>query len=116
MEFMAVFFTAVFALAIAGGMIIAAWLFGPKIKGSIKQEPFECGMPPAAKPVSYFSNNFYRIALLFIVFDIETVFLYPWAVNFRNLSSGAFYAGLVFIAVLALALFYAIKRGALQWD
>ncbi len=116
MEIAAVFITSLLALSIAVGMIIAAWLFGPKIKNSIKNSPFECGMPPAQKPAKYLSNNFYRIALIFVIFDVETVFLYPWAINFRQLTQEAFYSGLIFAAILAIALFYIVKRGALEWD
>lgn len=116
MEIFGIFITSFLAIIIAAGMIAASWLFGPKIKNPLKDSPFECGMPPAQKPVRYISNNFYKIALIFVIFDIETVFLYPWAVNFRQLTGPAFYSGLIFAAVFVLALFYIIKRGALQWD
>jgi len=97
-------------------MIIAAILFGPKVKNAVKSEPFECGMPPARPPKKFLHTNFYLTAILFVVFDIEIVFLYPWALEFRTLPDYAFYSMFIFIGVLGLALFYVIKRGALEWD
>ncbi len=116
MELAGLFFAFILASAIAVSMIAASFLFGPKIKNSLKNSPFECGMPPAQKPAVYLSNNFYKAALLLIVFDIEAVLLYPWAVSFKSLGTGAFYSGFIFIAVLSAALFYAVKRGFLKWD
>lgn len=116
MEFAGLIFTFILAFGIAVSMILASFLFGPKIKNSLKNSPFECGMPPAQNPAVYLSNNFYKVALLLIVFDIEAVLLYPWAVSFKILNSVAFYSGMIFIAVLSVALLYALKRGFLRWD
>lgn len=105
-----------FALAVAAGMLILSVLFGPKKKTPVKQESFECGMPPAMEPRGAARVNFYLVAILFVMFDIEIAFLYPWAVSFRELGPGAFYIMAAFLAVLFAGLVYAVKKGALQWD
>ena len=116
MEFLAIILTAIFAFIISAGMILASILFGPKKPNKIKGEPFECGMPMAEQPKKYLNINFYTTAILFIVFGIEIVFLYPWAIEFKNLNLAAYYSVFVFIGVLFLALIYLIKREALKWD
>jgi NADH-quinone oxidoreductase subunit A len=115
-QYLALIFTAGFGLAVAAGMLVFSVLFGPKKKTPVKQEPFECGMPPAMEPRGLARVNFYLIAVLFVMFDIEIVFLYPWAVSFRQLGHGAFYAMAGFLAVLFAGLIYTVKKGALEWD
>ncbi len=115
-QYLAAILTAVFGLAVAAGMVILSVQFGPKKKTAVKQEPFECGMPPAMESRGMARVNFYLVAVLFVMFDIEIVFLYPWAVSLRQLGSGAFYAMGAFLAVLLAGLVYAVKKGALEWD
>lgn len=115
-QYLAILLTAGFGLTVAVGMLIASVLFGPKKRTPVKSEPFECGMPPASPSRSSASVNFYLIAVLFVMFDIEIIFLYPWAVAFKTLGLQGLIAMAGFIAVLFTALIYAIKRGALQWD
>lgn len=115
-EHLAFLMTAAFGLAVAGGMVLFAVLFGPKKRTPVKQEPFECGMPPAMEPRGLGRVNFYLVAVLFVMFDVEIVFLYPWAVSFRQLGPAAFYAMTGFLAVLFVGLAYAVKKGALEWD
>lgn len=91
-------------------------LLGPKKKSAVKGEPFETGMVPFNLPGDRFSIRFYVIALLFIVFDVELVFLFPWAAVFRQLGWFGFGEMLVFIVILALGLIYAWKKGALEWE
>lgn len=98
------------------GMLILSILFGPKKKTAIKQEPFECGMPPAMESRGMAKANFYLVAILFVMFDIEIVFLYPWAVSVKELGAGAFWAMAAFLGVLFAALAYTVKKGALEWD
>ncbi len=113
-------------------LLIIARVLGPKRETPAKGIPYECGMEPLGRPRSRFSVGFYRIAILFTVFDIEAAFFYPWAVNFRELScrtplvGGVCQAGgrtffglgvmLVFLLVLLLALVYIWRRKALEWD
>ena len=105
-----------FGIAAAAVMLSLSIFFGPKKKTAVKQEPFECGMPPAMEPRGEARVNFYLVAALFVIFDIEIVFLYPWAVSCRLLGRGAFYAMILFITMLLAALVYAVKKGALEWD
>jgi NADH-quinone oxidoreductase subunit A len=115
-QYLALIFTAGFGLAVAAGMILISVLFGPRKKNAVKQEPFECGMPPAMEPRGQARVNFYLVAVLFVMFDIEIVFLYPWAVSLRRLGHSAFYAMAAFLAVLFAGLLYAVRKGALEWD
>jgi NADH-quinone oxidoreductase subunit A len=99
---------------VAGAMVFASTLFGPKKHTKVKDEPFECGNPPSGTAWSRFSVKFYLVAIVFIVFDVEVVFLYPWAVVFRQLGLFGFIEMLVFILILAVGLVYIIKKGALE--
>ena len=106
------------ALAFAGGlatlMVSASSLFGPKKHTPVKDEPFECGNPATGSAWGRFSVKFYLVAILFIVFDIEVVFLYPWAVIFRRLGLFGFVEMLIFVTILTVGLIYIIKKGALE--
>lgn len=99
------------------GLILAlsSWL-GPKRTNSVKEVPFECGWVPIALPGERRSIRFYLIAILFVLFDIEIVFLFPWATVFRELGPGGFFSMMTFVGILMLGLVYAWKRGALEWD
>lgn len=94
---------------------LSSWL-GPKRKNPVKEVPFECGWAPIAAPSDRQSIRFYMIAILFVLFDIEIVFLFPWATVFRELGPGGFFSMMAFLGVLVLGLIYAWKRGALEWD
>ncbi len=100
---------------VAGMWLAGAWL-GPKRRTPVKQEPFECGVPPLQGSGERFGVKFYLIAILFVIFDIDLAFLFPWAVVFREVGTIAFTSMAVFIGILALALWYVWKKGALQWD
>lgn len=101
------------ALALTG----LAAVLGPKRPSAVKGAPFECGSEPSpGDPHQRFAVKFYVVALLFIVFDVETVFLYPWAVLFRDLGWFGFVEMAIFVAVLALGLLYVWKKGALEWE
>lgn len=115
-QYLAFLLTAGFGLVVAVSMLLLSVLFGPKKKTPVKQESFECGMPPAMEPRGLARVNFYLVAVLFVMFDIEIAFLYPWAVSFKALGPGAFYVMAGFLAVLAAGLVYTIKKGALEWD
>lgn len=82
----------------------------------VKAEPYECGVPPTSLALEHrVSVRYYLLAVLFVVFDVETVFLYPWAVMFRKLELFGFVEMVVFIAILVVGYVYAWRRGALQW-
>lgn len=93
-------------------------LLGIRRPRPVKLEPYECGVPsPVAEGArGRFSVRFYLVAILFILFDVETVFLIPWAAEFETLGVGAFIEVLVFIAILVAGFAYIWKRGALEWE
>lgn len=80
-----------------------------------KLEPYECGVEPVRDARQRFSVRFYIVAMLFLIFDVETVFLFPWAVQFRQLALFGFIEMVIFIAILIVGYAYAWKRGALEW-
>jgi NADH-quinone oxidoreductase subunit A len=104
------------AAATAAGMLVATSLIGPKKKFADKMEPFECGESPIVSPKLRFSVKFYLVALFFVIFDIEAVFVYPWAVIFKELGVFGFIEMMIFISILAIGLIYVWKRGALEWE
>jgi NADH-quinone oxidoreductase subunit A len=101
---------------IAGGMLAIGEFMGPRRITRVKLEPFECGSTPIGPQRERFSVKFYLIAMLFLIFDVEIVFLYPWAVIFRDLGLFGLIEMTLFIGILAAALAYVWKRGALEWD
>ena len=107
-------------LLVAGIMAFAipliAGALGPKTMTQTKSEAFEGGNPPLGSARQRFAVKFYVVALLFIVFDVEAVFLYPWAVNFRALGWFGYMTMLVFASTLVMALVYIWKKGALDWE
>jgi NADH-quinone oxidoreductase subunit A len=93
-----------------------ASLTGPKRPSAIKSAPFEAGSESSGTARQRFAVKFYVVALLFIVFDVEAVFLYPWAVNFRALGWFGYLEMVVFAATLVVGLIYIWKKGALEWE
>jgi len=110
---------ALVAIGFCASMLIMSVLLGKKgSKNSVKDTPYECGMQPIGEGSPRFSVKFYLVAMLFVIFDIEVVFLYPWAVQFRDLANEgmmAFWSMCGFVGVLAVAYVYALKKGALNW-
>ena len=110
----------VVAFVIAGGFaglnVLLAQLLGPKRPSAVKSEPFECGQLPFSLPVGRLSIKFYLTAILFILFDVELVFLYPWAVVYRTLGGVGLTQMVIFLGVLMVGFFYAWDNGALDWQ
>ena len=104
------------ALAFALGSVVLSGVIGQRKPTAVKLAPYECGMPPVGSAHDRFSVKFYIIAMLFIVFDIEAVFLYPWAVVFRKLGLFGFVEMGVFIVILLVGYIYVWKKGALEWE
>jgi NADH-quinone oxidoreductase subunit A len=115
-EYIAVLIMFFLAAATAVGMLVATTLIGPGKKFADKMEPFECGESPIVSPKQRFSVKFYLVALFFVIFDIEAVFVYPWAVLFKDLGMFGFVEMMIFITILAIGLIYVWKRGALEWE
>ncbi len=103
-------------LVIIVGVRLVTWLLGTARKTPGKYETYECGVPLLGSSRERFSVKFYLVALLFVLFDIETVFLLPYAVSYRKLGMEGFLGVLAFVAVLGLGLLYILKRRALEWD
>jgi NADH-quinone oxidoreductase subunit A len=104
------------AAATAVGMIVATTLIGPKKKFADKMEPFECGESPIVSPKLRFSVKFYLVGLFFVIFDIEAVFVYPWAVLFKELGMFGFIEMMIVLSILTIGLIYVWRRGALEWE
>ncbi|NIQ33889.1 MAG: NAD(P)H-quinone oxidoreductase subunit 3 [Nitrososphaeria archaeon] len=105
----------VIGVLIPAGAMILAWIIRVKNPYEEKLTTYECGEEPIGKAQIQYDIQFYIYALLFVVFDVETVFLYPWAVVFPDIGILAVIEMIIFIAMLAIALVYAWKKGILEW-
>jgi NADH-quinone oxidoreductase subunit A len=103
--------TCVLAVAI----VTLSWLIGERKPTRAKLSPYECGMTPQGDARERFSVKFYLVAMLFILFDVEAVFLYPWAVILRELKMFGFWEMLVYIGIVLVGFFYIWKKGVLDW-
>lgn len=109
-----------FQLLVAAGfvvtsMVVTHW-WGPKRKGAQKLESFECGLESQGNARIPFNVKYFLVAILFVLFDVEVIFLYPWAVNFKTLGLAGFVEMMVFIAFFVTGFYYIIKKGALKWE
>ncbi|MDD5370207.1 MAG: NADH-quinone oxidoreductase subunit A [Anaerolineaceae bacterium] len=103
------------AAALPAVAIFLAGLLAPKKPNSIKDTTYECGIETVGKTWIQFKAQYYIFALVFLVFDVETVFLFPWAVAFNQVSLFAVLEGVLFIMILVGGLLYAWRKGALEW-
>jgi NADH-quinone oxidoreductase subunit A len=103
-------------LAIGVGILAASQLLGPRKRKKGKGDPYECGVPQMSDTRDRLSVHFYLVAILFILFDIETVFLIPWAVLYKSLGLAGLAEMGIFLAVIVFGLAYIWKRGALEWE
>ena len=106
---------AALAIAVAGGALIATHLVGRRVANPAKSAPYECGMPPVGDARGRFSVKFFLVGMVFILFDVEIAFLFPWAVVFRDLKLYGFVSMLVYVALILAGFFYLWKKGALDW-
>lgn len=115
-----VLFQIIIALGVAGAMIGLSAILGRRVRDSVKSTPYESGMPPVGNARERFSVKFYLVAMVFILFDIEAIFLYPWAIVYRDLNKAAkffpFFEMLLFIALVLCGFFYIWKKGVLDWS
>lgn len=102
-------------LIIPVGAIAAAWFLGPKKPNPIKQTTYECGIETVGDSWVQFKAQYYIFALVFLIFDIETVFLFPWAVRLGQLGLFAVVEGIIFILILIAGLVYTWRKGMLEW-
>jgi NADH-quinone oxidoreductase subunit A len=104
------------SLANAVGMVALSHLVSPYRPTPVKLDPYESGMTPLGDTRERFSLKFYMVAILFIVFDLETIFLVSWGVVMRSLGWEGFIAAMIFIVVLTVGMIYEWKKGALEWE
>lgn len=107
---------AVIAMGIAALMLGLSALLGKRVRNSVKDMAYESGIPPTGDARSRFSVKFYLVGMLFILFDIEAIFLYPWVVVYRELKMFAFVEMLLFIVLILCGYFYIWKKGVLDWS
>ena len=114
------YFAILIQFIVAAGFVSATFclshIVGPKRKGEQKLQSFECGLDSIGSARLPFSVKYFLAAILFVLFDIEIILFYPWAINFRELGIGGLIKMIIFIAPFLLGYFYVIKKGALQWD
>ncbi len=119
-EYLPVLLQILVATGLAAGMLIASVIMGKTgTTNPTKESAYECGMLPIGEAQPRFSVKFYMVAMLFVLFDIEVVFMYPWAVVFRDMVAGStmiFWSMAGFAGILLVAYLYALKKGALKWN
>lgn len=106
----------VIAVAIGIGTLVVGMLFRPRRPYAEKLSPYESGIPPVGEPRYRFSVKFFIIAMLFVIFDVEAIFLYPWAIVFDKIGLYAFVEMMIFIVILLVGFVYAWKKEALQFE
>ena len=104
------------ALGFVGTTILGTHLLGPNRKTKIKLDAFECGIEAKGNARLPFNIKYFLVAILFVLFDVEVIFMYPWAVNFKELAVPGFVEMILFIGFLLVGFFYLLKKGALKWE
>ena len=103
-------------IAFVAGIIIASGKLGPRRSSKIKDQSFECGIESVGNARIPFSVKYFVVAILFVLFDVEVIFLYPWAINFKELGIEGMLKMVVFMLLLLVGFFYIIKKKALEWE
>jgi NADH-quinone oxidoreductase subunit A len=106
----------VLAVGFVVGTILISGKLGPKRHSTIKDENFECGIESIGNARIPFSVKYFLVAILFVLFDVEVIFLYPWAINFKELGMEGMIKMVVFMLLLLVGFFYIIKKRALEWE
>ena len=114
-NYVAVLIAVILGVLLVGTALIANRILAPRDPTRTKGITYECGMLPIGRSRAQVHFRYYLFAILFLIFDIETVFLFPWAVTFVEIGEQAFWEMVVFIAILGFALLYAWKKGVLRW-
>lgn len=104
------------ALGMAVFMVAASWLIGKRRPDPEKLSPYECGFEPFADARGKFDVRFYLVSILFIIFDLEVAFLFPWAVTLGKIGAFGFWSMVIFLGVLTVGFIYEWKKGALDWE
>ncbi len=119
MTYIPILILMIIGAAIGIGAMTLSHLLGPKLPNRMKDSPFECGVGPVGDARHRFSVRFYLVAILFLLFDVEAIFFFPWAVVYKKyLSINQFILieMAVFVAILLVGYFYVLRKGALEWD
>ncbi|MBI4536928.1 MAG: NADH-quinone oxidoreductase subunit A [candidate division NC10 bacterium] len=116
MDYLPILILVVLAGGFAVSNIVLSLILGPRHPNPEKLSPYECGIVPVGSARERFSVKFYLVAMLFIIFDMEIVFLYPWAVAFKQLRWFGLIGMATFLAILLVGYFYAWKKGGLEWE
>ena len=104
------------ATVIGVALLVIGWALGPKRPGSEKLSPYECGFEAFEDARMRFDVRYYLVAILFIIFDLEIAFLFPWAVVFKDIGLGSIVAMAIFLGILVIGFVYEWKKGALEWE
>ena len=115
-EYAAILIMMIIAAALAVGIIALSHLMGQRTKNKVKLAPYECGATTSGPTRRIMTIRYYIVAMLFLVFDIEIIFLYPWAVMARRLGLFGFIEMIIFVVILFIGYIYIWKKGALEWE
>lgn len=119
MAYIPVLLLMLIGVAVGAGVLIVSHLLGPKMPNRRKNSPYECGEDPVMNAKHRISVRFYLVAILFLLFDVEAIFFYPWAVVFKkylSINSFILIEMGVFVAILLVGYFYVLRKGALEWE
>ncbi len=115
-DFIPIIITFIVAAGFVVTTMLATHFLGPKRKSKVKQDSFECGIEPQGNARVPFSIKYFLVAILFVLFDVEVIFMYPWAVTFKELHVQGLVEMGLFIAFFLVGFYYIIKKGALKWE
>lgn len=119
MEYIPVLIMMLTGLLIGSGVILLSTFVGPRFPNKMKDSPFECGVPPIGSTKHRVSVRFYLVAILFLLFDVEVVFFYPWAVVYKkylSINSFILIEMAMFVGILLVGYFYILRKNALEWE
>ena len=115
-DFLPIVVQFVLAAAFIVGTMIVTHNIGPSRKSKLKDDPFECGIEVVGNARTPISVKYFLVAILFVLFDVEVIFMYPWAVNFKQLGMQGFIEMILFMTLLLCGFFYIIRKGVLKWE
>ncbi len=115
-DYLPILFQFIVAAGFGVGTIIITHLIGPKVRTEHKLGAFESGVEVIGDARRPFAIKYFMVAILFVIFDVEVIFMYPWAVNFREMGFDGLWKMGIFLGVLVLGLIYEVKKGTLEWD
>lgn len=115
-DYLPILMQVIFAAVFVAATMAASNFIGPKRKSKNKDANFECGIEQHGNARIPFSVKYFLVAILFVLFDVEVIFMYPWAVNFRDMGMEGLIKMCIFMALLLLGFYYVMKKGALEWE